>query len=595
MNKELKALLDRLAELTKDELADLKTQLQAAYAEIRAQDINAENAATLAEIADASDTVDTQVAEVEKAEAEIKAKVDELDKKMAPVAEDGNTEGDEEKKDDEAESTEEKKDDEASEDDSTESESSDGEAEVAPEVEITSEVVEEAPAQEKELVTASGKAPLASIKAPKGSEKPAAKKKAAPKIKNVRASAALESRTDIAKAIIDTQKQFGRMTVAGSEKVVVASVEPDYSDDRVLGMDQEKNDALIAAAIEEDKEKAKDAPAITASGISVPATPYYDQASISTADRPVRDALTQFLVPRGAVTFVPPNSIDAYTDAIGLWTAENAANGPDSYSPANKPVLVVPTEEATTVEIDAVTMILQFDNFNARTFPERVAADLEKAQAAHARYAESKLLTEIADGSNHNATAGQQLGALRDLLYTTGVAAVGYRHRHRMADNAVLDLLLPSWALAAAREDLSRGLSYYADSYATADSVIERYFSTRNLRVSTYKDTPSTGGSQLITNQGDSALEDYPDTVQWGLWHPGAWLFLDGGNLDLGVVRDSTLNATNEYQMFVETFEEVAMVGIESLWVEQTICANGAASGTVDPDDFCSGNYVPSV
>ncbi len=59
-------------------------------------------------------------------------------------------------------------------------------------------------------------------------------------------------------------------------------------------------------------------------------------------------------------------------------------------------------------------------------------------------------------------------------------------------------------------------------------------------------------------------------------------MFLDGGSLDLGIIRDSSLVGTNDYKMFVETFENVAKVGIESLKVTSTISINGVAAALRD-------------
>jgi hypothetical protein len=67
------------------------------------------------------------------------------------------------------------------------------------------------------------------------------------------------------------------------------------------------------------------------------------------------------------------------------------------------------------------------------------------------------------------------------------------------------------------------------------------------------------------------------------MFSEGTFLFLDGGTLDLGIVRDSSLNATNDYKMFVETFEAVAKVGIESLRITANLDVTGAVAGTVDP------------
>ena len=68
------------------------------------------------------------------------------------------------------------------------------------------------------------------------------------------------------------------------------------------------------------------------------------------------------------------------------------------------------------------------------------------------------------------------------------------------------------------------------------------------------------------------------------LFPEGTFLHLDGGSLELGIVRDSTLNSTNDYQVFGETFENVARIGPTQAarWASVTICPAGTfpAAGT---------------
>jgi hypothetical protein len=52
--------------------------------------------------------------------------------------------------------------------------------------------------------------------------------------------------------------------------------------------------------------------------------------------------------------------------------------------------------------------------------------------------------------------------------------------------------------------------------------------------------------------------------------------------LDLGIIRDSSLVGTNDYKMFVETFEGIAKVGVEGLAITSTIAINGAAAALRD-------------
>ncbi len=78
------------------------------------------------------------------------------------------------------------------------------------------------------------------------------------------------------------------------------------------------------------------------------------------------------------------------------------------------------------------------------------------------------------------------------------------------------------------------------------------------------------------------AIPGFPGKIDSLLFTPGSWLFLDGGSLDLGLVRDSALNAKNKYRQFMETFEGAAFRGIESLRLVMEVEPTGQTSGTKD-------------
>jgi hypothetical protein len=86
----------------------------------------------------------------------------------------------------------------------------------------------------------------------------------------------------------------------------------------------------------------------------------------------------------------------------------------------------------------------------------------------------------------------------------------------------------------------------------------------------------------VFGSQSAAALLEWPDSFEWYLFAEGSFLFLDGGTLDLGIIRDSSLVGTNDYKMFVETFENVAFVGIEALKITSTINVNGVAAALRD-------------
>jgi hypothetical protein len=118
---------------------------------------------------------------------------------------------------------------------------------------------------------------------------------------------------------------------------------------------------------------------------------------------------------------------------------------------------------------------------------------------------------------------------------------------------------------------------------SVSKSEIDGYLSALNVDVVSVLDSTGTLAQSLNMYQaGSAALNEFPDTFRWFLFAEGTFLFLDGGTLDLGIIRDSTLVGTNDYKMFVETFEAVAKVGIESLAITSTINVNGAAAALRD-------------
>jgi hypothetical protein len=172
-------------------------------------------------------------------------------------------------------------------------------------------------------------------------------------------------------------------------------------------------------------------------------------------------------------------------------------------------------------------------------------------------------------------TSSSIIGVARDFLVQIGRAAAAYRSRHRLEADAPLRAIMPAWIKDAMVADLT--LSMPGDSTLNAYGEIDGLFASRNINVCYTLD-----GSALTTSQGANAMNEFTDTFVWYLFAEGTFLFLDGGTLDLGIIRDSTLVGTNDYKMFVETFEGVAKVGVESLKVTSTISVNGSAAALRD-------------
>lgn len=379
-------------------------------------------------------------------------------------------------------------------------------------------------------------------------------------------------RHQLAEAMIRKLRTRTAMPHGMRDDVVIASA--NYGDrfpDELRLKNDGSDTRKISDMIEARRRFAAGDDAVVASGgLCAPVTPYYELMNVAVADRPVRDALANFNAVRGGLQFAAPPVIGDVT-GVGIKTAaQDEAGG----TFATKTCQVVDCPEFSTVELSMVYHCLQFGNLNARAFPEMIADYNDLVMAAHARVAEAAILDAIGAASTA-VTQAAVYGALA--TYLTGIleAAAGIRSRNRMRPSDRLRLLAPEWTPDWIASDLVNS-QFVRFEYAREDitRLLERY----GVNITWYYDG-ETGAGQVFSAQAAGVLSKFPTTNVSYLYPEGSFLFLDGGTLDLGIVRDSTLNSTNDFQIFGETFEATAFVGPEALKITTTACNDGSTGG----------------
>jgi hypothetical protein len=384
------------------------------------------------------------------------------------------------------------------------------------------------------------------------------------------AGSTINDMTEVAQAMEKRIHSLRRVNGGDGEQHIVASITTQYGENRTLSTDAESNSAKINAVVGQEA-------LVASGGHAAPFEVKYDIFGLgSTTVRPVRDSLPKFQADRGGIRFVTPPSFASgdYANAVGIWTAAT-----DTLPYSNtKTSLTVTAAAEQTVSTDAVTLQLQFGNLMTRAYPELIARHNELALVQHAREAEQNLLTKIGDASTA-VTTTSTIGFGRDFLVQVRRAAVAYRSRHRIDPKTQLKAIIPAWVYDAMAADLT--LAMPGDgTLAVSESEINGYLALSNVTL-----TPSPD-LNVFGAQAATALLEFPDSFVWYLFAEGSFLFLDGGTLDLGIIRDSTLVGTNDYKMFVETFENVAFVGIEALKITSTITVSGTAAALVTAVDY---------
>jgi hypothetical protein len=366
-----------------------------------------------------------------------------------------------------------------------------------------------------------------------------------------------------------------------------------YTDERRLGQDAFSNGVKLARIADSNDVPA----ALTASGgICSPGNIDWSVPVFAVGDTPLADGLPSFQADRGALTYSPPPDIAALAGATTVWTEAMDAGAPGNG--LTKPVLSIQCGDPVTVNVDAVPTRLGFGNMMGRFAPEWVSSNTQLAVAAASRIRELNTLSHI-DAASKLLNTYNLLGTSRDLLATVDQAVAYYRDVHRLADDASLTAIFPRWAKDAFRADIARELAHDIDDtnpFAIPDSQIDSWFAARSITVIWMLDgraAKTTGGTNFqypaqtySTVTSNNPIPPWITKTVWNLFVSGTFQRLDGGVMDIGVVRDSTLDATNDYEIFTEVFESVAFRGVEALTLISPVLPNGGSAGTIATSSY---------
>jgi len=356
------------------------------------------------------------------------------------------------------------------------------------------------------------------------------------------------------------------------EKIRIAMANFTFPEERVLdASDWGANAERIAQVVPNNIPGVYGSDALVASGgLCAPLTPLYTMPNFASQARPVRDSLPSFQADRGGVNVPTATIIGDITSAITVIEESDDALG-GTFATKSCQDLTCPAYTETAVTI--ISHCREYGNLNARAWPEKIAHENDLTMAAHARSAEGYLLDRI-KALSISVTQAEILGAFADLVHALTKAQAAIRFRLRMTQDARFRVLLPQYLPDLLAADFAMTQFDRVQAQAQAAALLDRY----GISVTWYLDDIGSDTSQGFANEvGGTALDDFPDDIQWAMFPEGEFIHVDGGSLELGIVRDSTLNSTNDYQLFGETFENVARLGPAqgALWVVQGICPSG--------------------
>lgn len=227
----------------------------------------------------------------------------------------------------------------------------------------------------------------------------------------------------------------------------------------------------------------------------------------------------------------------------------------------------IPCPSWTDYVLAADGVCVTHGNLADRSFPELTRDYINMVMNAHQIVMSTKALAVLDSLANAGGAATNMPEAgsgWSSFFNAIDLLAELYRETYHMPDGAPLEGAFPQWTRNYLRADLatrSNGL----DPKNITDALIATEFGLRNIRP-----------QYLGHYQALSGATAWPSTLNFLLWAPGSFVRGTGGTLDLGVVRDSTLNAVNDFTAaWTEEFWLIAQLGPDPMEGQVTFPALG--------------------
>lgn len=330
------------------------------------------------------------------------------------------------------------------------------------------------------------------------------------------------------------------------------------------------------------KEAANPEALVAAGGWCAPSEITYDLYNIVCEDGMLDVPTTG--IRRGGMRWPTSPSFGDLAASTGLWVwneTQDIAAATGTAQSGTKTCARVPCAGFNEARLDCDGICITAGNLTSDAWPEQIANFLRLVMAAHAHRVNTRLISKLVALSTAVSMGVSGQGVAVPLLDSVELQAIDLRTKYAMCDNSTLEAVFPNWVLGLMRADLAKRKGWDSPNAAfnITNAEIAAWFTQRGVSAQFVQDWQvRTAG---LPGQS-TAITAWPANVSYMMYPAGTWVKGNGLSLDLGVVRDSTLNATNDYTAaWSEDCWLVAQIGHESRVITVPVCANGAVGADI--------------
>lgn len=355
----------------------------------------------------------------------------------------------------------------------------------------------------------------------------------------------------------------------------VASMQLDHRFSLDLGASPEQINEVLTAAADVDA-------MVAAGGWCSPSEISYDFYNIVCEDGMLD--LPSVGINRGGMRWPTSASFADIISGNNYWSwteTQDVAALTGTAQSGTKTCVRVPCPAFNEQRLHCDGFCLTVGNLMEDAYPELIANHTRLLFAGYAHRMNQLRINQIIDPLYSTAITGYGTagsGLVAPVLGSLELSAIDYRERFAMCEDAVLEVVLPRWLRGAMRSDLRKRTG--VDLLEVTDARLMNMFDLLNIRVQWVTDWQArTVG---FPGYASAFITTWPTTVQFIMFAAGTFVWGRGLQLNLGVIRDSVLNATNDHT--AEWLEEcwlISKIGHESRLGTIAICADGT-TGAAD-------------
>lgn len=287
---------------------------------------------------------------------------------------------------------------------------------------------------------------------------------------------------------------------------------------------------------------------------------------------------------RGGMRWPTSPSFGDLASSTGLWVwneTQDIAAATGTAQSGTKTCARVPCAGFNEARLDCDGICITAGNLTSDAWPEQVANFLRLVMAAHAHRVNTRLISKIVALSTPVSMCATGQGVAVPLLDSVEMQAIDLRAKYAMCDNATLEAVFPNWVMGLVRADIAKrkGWDTPSSAFNVTNAEIASWFTLRGISAQFVQDwqVRTTGLPGF-----SSAMTTWPTSLTYLMYPAGTWVKGNGLSLDLGVVRDSTLNSTNDFTAaWSEDCWLLAQIGHESRAITVPVCPNGATGADV--------------